>query len=64
MNQSRMVTMNHGRDLTGDVQVGTSHENHLASMLIPAPLSSNQCGALFEEGNQCGEIVRAILMAQ
>ena len=59
-----MVTMNHGCDLTGDVQMGAPHENHLAGMLIPAMLSDNQCHVLHEEDDQCGQIARAISTAQ
>ena len=31
-----MVMMNHGCDLTGDMQTGVPHENRLAGMPIPA----------------------------
>ena len=64
MNQSRVVMTNHRRDLTDSAQNDVSHENHLAGVLIPATPPGNQHGALLEEDDQCGQIVRATLTAQ
>ena len=44
--------------------MGTSHENCLAAVLIPAVLFDNQHSASFEEDDQCEQIARAILSAQ
>ena len=55
---------NHGHDLTGDMQMGVSHENHSAGMPIPVTLFDDHHGVLFEEDLQCGQIARAILTAQ
>ena len=56
VNQSCMVVMNHGCDLTDGMQNDASHENPSAGMPIPAMLPGNQCGALLKEDDQCGQI--------
>ena len=53
MNQSCMVTLDRGCDLTDGTQNDTSCENRSAGMLIPAMLSDNQCSVLFKEDDQC-----------
>ena len=61
VNQSRVVTMNHRHDLTDSAQGEAPHENRSAGVPIPAALSNNQCGVLWEEDDQFRqEIVRAI----
>ena len=53
MDQSHMVTMNHGCDLTDGMQNDALHENPSAGMPIPAMLSDNQHSAWFKEDDQC-----------
>ena len=53
VDQSHMVMMNHGCDLTGDALGNESFENPSASMPIPAMLPDNHCGVLCKEGDQC-----------
>ena len=64
MNQSHMVTLDHGCDLTDGTKNDAPRENCLAILPLPALLPSNWCGALLEEDDQCWWIARAILAAQ
>ena len=48
VSQSRIVEPNHGCDSTG-ARGGASFENRSAGVPIPAVLSDNQYGALYEE---------------
>ena len=52
MNQSHVVTKNHGRDSTNGAQNDASHENCSAGMPIFATLFDKQCGVSIKEDDQ------------